>query len=419
MNDSPAAILFNTDGYAIGVEPRPLIVSPEVYGKTAFGEIRTASPYTIVDLINKYDISPLEYSTQTATGGTVTHLPNESAIRLAVTGSNGSTSRLRTNAFYRYQAGKSMLLKTTVYHSDAGQADQTRRWGFFDESDGLFFELFETQLRIVRRTFTSGVAVDNAVAQSAWSDDKLDGFGTSEITLDVTKGNIYEIQLQWLGVGIARFFINGILVHQMNHPNTLSAPYMRTAQLPFNWEVINTGASTGASMTYICASAIVEGGHPPSYFAFGAYTNVDIATTTTERPLLSIRPKLTYNAITNRMILQPFLVTVSCEGGRAGYRVVANGSLTGASWSAVDANSGAEFDRSATSLTGGTTILRGFLPDTNSNETINVTELFQNNERGLKISAFASSQDTFTIMGVNESAGTTNMRASVTWKEIR
>lgn len=419
MNDSPAAILFNTDGYAIGVNPRPVIVSPTEYGQTAFGETRVASPYTLTDLVNKYDISPLEYSSQTATGGTITHIPNQSAIALAVTGTSGSAVKLRTNAFYRYQAGKALTLKTTVYHSDSGQTNQVRRWGFFDDEDGLFYQLNGTALSIVRRTFTSGVAVDNVVSQASWNVDKLDGTGESDVLLDITKGNIYEIHLQWLGVGSVQFFINGILVHEMLNPNTLSAPYMRTAQLPLSWEVINTGASVGSTMTYICSSVVAEGGQEPPYYVFGAYNASDVITPVTERPLLSIRPKALFNSITNRMVLQPFLAIISCASGRAGYRIVANGSLTGAVWVSVDANSGAEFDVSSTALTGGQTILRGFLPNVNEVVEISLIELFTRNERGLRLNAFATSQNVVTIMGQNESAGTTNMRASITWKEIR
>lgn len=403
----------------LGTETDPFITFPAPFNTTTFGETRVANPYTIVDLVNKYDISSLEYGTAIATGGSVTHQPNESAIRLTVTGTSGSSAKLRTNAFYRYQAGKSFRLRMSLYNSNAGNSNQVRRWGFFDDNDGLFFELNGTDFRLIRRTFTSGSPVDNVILRSTWNGDKLDGEGRSGVTLDIAKANIYEIQFQWFGVGIVRFFINGILVHELDNQNTLIVPYMRTAQLPLHWEVVNTGASSAASLTYICGSVTVEGGQHPPYYVFGAFNSIDKTVTVVEVPVLSIRPKSTFNSITNRMLIQPFLSIISCEGGRSGYRFVFNGSLTGAAWASADSNSGVEFDTTATLLTGGSTVLRGFLPSAEDSTVLDIVDLFQNNERGLKQNAFATGVDVLTIMGVNEAAGTTAMRASVTWKEIR
>jgi hypothetical protein len=250
----------------------------------------------------------------------------------------------------------------------------------------------------------------------------MDGTGPSGITLDLTKGNIYEIQLQWLGVGRVRFFINGFLVHVITNFNVFASPYMTTADLPLGFEVLNTGASSVSSLTFICATVFVEGGQTPPNNTFAAYTTSDVVVSTTERPLLSIRLKTLFNSITNRMLVLPIKLLVSTEGARAGWRVVLNAaSFTGASWVSVNASSGVEYDISSTAISGGETILRGFLPNTNDNADVDLTSLFSFDASGRKLRqwAFGGGVDTLTILGVNEAAGSTNMRASLSWGEVR
>lgn len=387
------------------------------------GELRVSQAITLADLINKYEIDGRLYSQQTATGGTIVHVPEESGIRLSVTGSNGSSSLLRTNTFYRYQAGKTVRGTFTVYHADTGQTNQIRRWGIFDDNDGVFFQLSGTTLSVVRRSSVSGSPVEETVNQASWNSDVMDGTGTSNINLDVTDGSFYQITYQWLGYGIITFLINGYIVHRFTTYNIRPEPFMRTGQLPLSWEVVNTGASTGSSMTYVCGNIVLEGGDEPANITYSAFNTTDQLITPVERPILSIRPALTYNSITNRMLMIPNSLIVSNEGGRSGYRLVMNSSLTGASWSSVNANSGMEFDTSATSGTGGETLFRGFLPGTSEvSHSVDLTKFFtiQSSGRQLRLNAFATDRDILSIYATHESvAGSSNARASITWSEIR
>lgn len=408
-----------TGSVEFGTEINPLEVSLPKYQRTAFEELRVANNYTLADLINKYEIDTKEFSTSTATGGAVAHVPDQSAVSLSVTTSNGSEANLRTNTFYRYQAGKGLRIKQTLYHADTGNTNQISRWGLFDDDDGLFWQLSGTTFGIVRRTSTSGSPVDNATSASSFSVDPLDGTGPSGITLDLTKGNIFEINFQWLGVGTVNFYVNGYLVHQIFNANTLAAPYIKTAQLPISYQIVNTGASTASSLTVICNSVIVEGGDDPPEYSFCAYNSSQISVTTTERPILTIRPKSTYNSITNRMLILPKILSIATEGARLGFRLVYNGTLTGSSFSSANNYSGVEFDVSATSLSGGETLYYGFLPNSNDATSIKINELFEGLGRLLRQNAFATGVDSLTVMAVNEQAGSTKVRAALVWTEIR
>lgn len=413
----PGALIINPVVPSLPVNPAGSVSWP-----TAIGELRTSTQWLLADLVNKYELDTRVYGTSTATAGTVTFISNQSALQLSVTTTNGSTARLRTNTFWRYQVGRPLRVRTTVYHADAGQTNQTRRWGFFDDNDGLFFALSGTTVQVVRRTSTSGAPVETAVAKASWNYDVMDGTGPSAVTLDVTKANVYEIAFDWIGVGYVQFYINGYLVHTLDLTNALSVPYLKIAQLPVAFDVINTGASTASSMTYLAAAVAVENGGEAQFTSFGAFTAADTSVGTTERPVLSIRPKATYNSITNRMLVLPFLMFVSTEGARAGFRLVMNSSLTGASWSSVDATSGVEFDVAATTGTGGQTLLRGFIANTNDTSApIRLDQFFSERAQGrqLRVDAFATTQDVLSIYAINEAAGSTAMRASISWKEVR
>ena len=405
----------------LGTISNPLITSPGPYGKTVFGEDRVSLPLTLADLINKYEITPTEYSTLTSSVGTPTilHVPDESAIRLTVDGTSGSFGRLRTNTFYRYQSGKGQNIKMTLYHGDTGESNQVRRWGYFDEGDGLFFQLSGSNLGVVERKSTTGSPTELFYSQSAWNVDPLNGTGPSGITLDITKSQIYEIRFQWLGVGLVDYYINGYRIHTIPHANLVSGPYMKTGQLPLSWEVENNLSSSAGSMTTVCSSVLSENGEPPPEFSFAAFNSTPVSVTTTEVPILSIRPKATYNGITNRIITLPKKSVVSTEGARISYRILYNATLTGASWASVASTSGTEFDVSASAFTGGETLFYGFLPNSNDAEGAELEKYFSILARKLRQNAFATGVDTLTIVARNEAAGSTSVRAALVFTEVR
>ena len=93
--------------------------------------------------------------------------------------------------------------------------------------------------------------------------------------------------------------------------------------------------------------------------------------------------------------------------------------LSGASFTSVDPNSGVEYDVSATSGTGGETLFRTFLANTDDGREFDLSNFFKEtgDARNLSIDAFGTTQNVLTIYGVNESAGSCSMRASFAWRE--
>jgi len=146
----------------------------------------------------------------------------------------------------------------------AGTAGITQEIGLHDDDNGLFFRCDQGTLKVVRKTSVTGSAVDNAVAQSSWNLDKLDGTGESGIDLDFTKTQIFIIDFEWLGVGRVRMGLvhNGEIVysHEFLNSNVLADVYMSTPNLPLRYSIENDGTGSAISLKQICSTVISEGG---------------------------------------------------------------------------------------------------------------------------------------------------------------
>ena len=233
----------------------------------AFGRLRVSNPLTIFDSKNIMSQNTLFNST-TANGGSVTYTANKSTVNLNVTEAASSKTVRQSNRVMSYQPGKSLLIFNT-FVMNTPIANLKQKIGLFDANNGIFFTADGATLKIVRRTYTSGAAVDTEVNQSDWNGDKLNGTGASGFTLDPAKSNILFIDIEWLGVGSVRvgFVINGQLItsHTFYNANNLTTVYMQTANLPIRYEIERAGTLTAGTYTLqqICSSCISEGGYSP------------------------------------------------------------------------------------------------------------------------------------------------------------
>lgn len=330
----------------------------------AFGRARVSTPETEFENGFQYGTGSLEWETILVGGGSLTHLPNQSAISLAVSTGATDMCRRQTRAYHRYQPGKSLNIFTTFLFG-APVTNTTRRIGYFTDENGMFFEQTgDGTLNFVRRSFASGAITRNAVSQSSWNIDKLDGTGPSGITLDITKAQILWFDLQWLGEGRIRcgFDIGGvsILCHEFLIANVLSEVSMTSGNNPIRCEIFNTGASAGGTLTQVCSTVISEGGFQTFGLPCTAGNTTGSISVTTRRPIMSIRPKSTINGITNRANIIPNKLDLLVGTNNIFWEVVYSGSLTGASWASVSGESHCEFDVAATAISGGLVIDSGY-----------------------------------------------------------
>ena len=233
----------------------------------AFGRLRVSNPLTIFDSKSIMSQNSL-FNATTASGGSVTYTANKSTVNLNVTEAASSKTVRQSNRVMSYQPGKSLLIFNTFVMNTL-TANLKQKVGLFDTNNGIFFTADGTTLKIVRRTYTSGAAVDTEISQSSWNGDTLNGTGASGFTLNAATSNILFIDIEWLGVGSVRvgFVINGQLItaHTFYNANSLTTVYMQTANLPIRYEIERAGTLTAGTYTLqqICSSCISEGGYSP------------------------------------------------------------------------------------------------------------------------------------------------------------
>jgi hypothetical protein len=351
----------------------------------AFGRLRVANPDTLGDYQLQYSISPLMWNQKTVGAATITFLSKEAAGSLNVTTASGDRAVLQTKRYHRYQPGNSQKIDTTGVFG-AATAGCIQRQGYFDDYNGVFFQLNGSTLSVVQRSSTTGSVVDTVVNQAQWNLDTMDGNGPSGIKIDITRAQIFSIDLQWLGVGRVRlgFNVGGILVycHEFDNANYLTSAYMETANLPVRKEILNTtDTANSVSMKTICATVICEGGfNAQRGFSHSANNGTTTIGVTTRRPILSIQPKLTYFGLVNRalILLQSFYLDNNTGSDDVLWELVYNGTLTGASFNSAATRALINFDVAATAITGGDVIASGYLPRANRNvESVSLSEVFR------------------------------------------
>lgn len=231
----------------------------------AFGRLRVSLPNTLLDSKFLYD-KQLQYYDEKVNIGSSTFTPNDSLVTLATSGNGGYVIR-QTTTRYNYQPGKSMFGVFTFVA--APETNITKRIGLFQglsaapytPTDGMYLEMGSSgpSFNIIK---TFGTSYTVTVPQSSWNIDTLDGNGPSKLTIDFTKGQIFAMDYEWLGLGRIRFgfYLEGKLyyAHEVTNLNVLLAPYITSPNQPVRYEIRQNGAGTG-SMKQICATVLEEG----------------------------------------------------------------------------------------------------------------------------------------------------------------
>lgn len=278
--------------------------------KDAFYREKVSIASTIADIKHIYDKNPNQIN-EKIIGTGVSNYRSESYIEMKVFNQNDSVIR-QTKEYYIYQSGKSksclftgvlnMLLNTNGFVSRIGCFDNHLDKTVDSGGNGVFFELSDNILYVVLRYGTIN-QTDIKIPQSQFSHDKLDGRGPSKFKLDrFNHTMIFQIDFQWLGSGIIRYFIhiNGIpiLLHVMEN-RYKDIPYMKSGDLPIRYEITKTGnnANTG-EMRQICSAIQIESGYNllgfQKFEPILAQTNLSI-TSTVLVPIFSIRLKSNCN----------------------------------------------------------------------------------------------------------------------------
>ena len=243
------------------------------------GLTRFSTPSTVLD-IQFFESTNSTFAYGKATGAaTETFLAPERLLAMDCQTTVGDGMVKRSNKYAIFQNGFSSIVETAVVVGDTGKTGVVRRWGYYDDSNGLYFELDENTLYVVVRSNTSGTVVNTRVAQNQWNGDTLNGdsgaSNLSFINLDVSKMNLYFIDLPGSAAGRVRFGIYGpngrIVAHEFYFGNNSTTNFMRTAVLPLTWEQFNSGASASPSRMKVRGGVVLNEGFqtPESQVAGG------------------------------------------------------------------------------------------------------------------------------------------------------
>ena len=422
--------LVNNQGLINDFNPVPVMYTNGQVD--AFGRLRISDSFTLGDYKHLYGIDP-NFLDITANGGTITFQTNQACARLTTNTSPTASAIHQTKLYHQYMPGKSQLIKTTI-NFYGNTANVTKRTGYFDANNGIFFEQSGNgTLSFCIRTDTSGTISDaRKIPQSQWNIDKCDGTGPSYFNLDITKTQIFFTDFQWLGVGRVRcgFVHDGkfVTAHEFYNSNNLETVYMSHPNLPVRCEIFNTGATTGGFMDQICSTVMAEGGYREVGQDWGA-TSPTMRTMAANAvlPLLAIRLKNTFGGYPhNRMSVKLETTNVFTTAENIKYRIIKlpnGGYLTGGAWSSVNANSGVEFNATATAFINGEELGNGYIAAATqggkSVATSGQASPGALSRKNFIVQNFDSTNSEIYIISVeNISSASTNVGVGLQWREI-
>ena len=384
----------------------------------AFGRLRVSNPLTLFDTQNRYFDHDL-FATSVTGSGISTYNTNSSTFLLSVT-SNGDSVIRETYKTFIYQPGKSLLTLST-FAMTTPTAGLTQRVGYFTTQNGIFFEVSGTTLNMVIRSYSSGSIVEDRIPQSAWNGDKLNGTGSSGITIDPALTQIFWTDIEWLGVGSVRtgFVINGqyIVCHTFNHANQAgnTTTYMTTATLPLRYELTSSGPA--GTLNQICSTVISEGGYSLSGLSrsigHSLGSPIRLPNDQSFKPLIAIRLKST----NPDAIVLPIAYTIAAVANSIyKYRIYTKAITTGGTWTSAGANSSVEYNLAPTAISSGNISEEAFIISSNQSSQAPSQQEFsfidQLQRNGLS-SVMYEYVITAATTGTNQ-----DLYASIDWQEV-
>jgi hypothetical protein len=387
----------------------------------SFGRLRISEPMTLFDSSHRYKDNNL-WSSLTAVGGLHSFNSNQGLVEMTVNGLSGSSVIRETIKVFSYQPGKSLLVMNTFVMASSA-TNLRQRIGYFGNQNGIYFQLDDGNISLVKRSTVGGSVSDTLVSRSNWNGDKLDGTGSSGFVLDLTKAQIFWMDIEWLGVGTVRagFIINGqfIICHSFHHANIINSTYITTASLPLRYEITNKAATgTTKTLKQICSTVISEGGYELRGLQQAVGTPITAAKNLTTSgiyyPIVSLRLK------SNRLdaIVVPTAISIiGSSDGVYNWQIRSNATTTSGSWIDAGEDSAVEYNLTGTGITGGRILASGyFITNQFSKGQIDILRealfKFQLERNGLTGSPFEIS------LVVTSNGSNKDVFGSLDWEEI-
>jgi hypothetical protein len=235
---------------------------------TSFGELVGAQRTSEFNFKPTWGVSLIRNTiTETGTGASVTESNGEFLLATGTTTTNEAS--IRTKERGQYQAGTEGEVGVGVRVPTAPVSTAYANWGYMDDNNGFYYGVDSTGTYVAR--LDGGV--ESKVYQSSWNKDPMDGTGSSGLTLDLSTGNIFQINFVWYGYGSINFYINikdntgnvekRILVHTIQVDDQASVV---DPNQPITIEAFNGASSTTNFEVYVGGRqfSVVDGQSLPS-----------------------------------------------------------------------------------------------------------------------------------------------------------
>jgi hypothetical protein len=382
----------------------------------AFGDLETMALTPVLQLSFATGLRDQLITSATANSGTVDS--DTGRLRLQ-TGTNAAGSAIASSVRpVAYRPGQGVTARFTPIWTTAA-ASSRQIAGMGTPTDGYFVGYNGVDFGICHRL----AGVDAWVTQANWNGDKCNGSGASGLTLDHTKGNVWQIKYPYLGHGNIRVYVLDpttslwILAHTIRYANASALPQLTNPMLSFRAEAVNTGNTSNLISYVTCAAAFIDGVREYLGPAFGWDSGK--SSITAETNLLSIRNATTVNGVPNRGLIRLRQISYSSDansgyatirirrgatvGGTPSFAAV-SGTIAGGGATLTNAQSTASVDTAGTTATGGTVQWNAVC----FNDSAGVIDLTPFN-------IFISPGETITISGAATNSST--QAVAVNWNE--
>lgn len=387
---------------------------------TAFGELLTGQLHPIFQGSFEYTVDNTDLNTNTVVNGGTTTQANAMAVMTTST-TTASSALFQSKQHAKYRAGLGGLSRfTALFTSPIAGTEQFI--GIMDESgssatfkNGYGIGYNGTTFGFHR--FSNDTLI--TVIQTNW-DDPLDGTGSSGMTLDQTKVNVYEIRFQYLGVGAIQLLIEDdstgqfVVVHTILYANNNTEPSVHNPNFFHTMWVSNKATTSNIILKSASYAFFIEGKtslielHQPQ----NSSDIIEKTGVTTETAIFTIRNRATYASKTNfidvLLLSGAGSIEASSPNNLGNIRIVKNATLGGApSYNNIGTDTSViEIDILGTTVTGGIVLAAGLLAGKNDELRVTLTNS----------KLILNPGETLTVAGTSANSATIN--AILVWREL-
>lgn len=233
----------------------------------------------------------------------------ELQITSGAAGSENATITIDGNAYSVPLT--SGTVEQNAYEASVSLNSQVPGYGFSSVGDSVCVLAQLPDLGGGAFTFSSATATatftqikSGSIPPETWI-NKADWNVNPTIDIDPTKGNVYQVQMQYLGFGGIQFFIENPdtaefeLVHVIRYANSSTVPSVSNPIFRIGWGVRNSGNTTDIVVQGASGAIFIEGDIVVDGASVG-FSTTQPSITTTRTSIASLQNRRTYFGAANR-----------------------------------------------------------------------------------------------------------------------